>query len=346
MPRFAHPWLLLLWLPLAILAWHELFRRRRPTLVVSALTSFRAAGEHRRPWQIVLPVVLEIAGVALLIFALARPQFGVEEMLQRAEGIDIILALDLSGSMRAIDLPPEMTTAEEVRAALYDGRIRPRIDIAKEELRAFIERRPNDRIGLVVFATLPYAACPPTLDHPWLLEHLREVEPGVIGESTNIAGPLAAGISRLKNSPAKRRVLVLFSDGSNNVTARLTPRQAAKLAKTSEVAIYTVGIGSGRSVVPQPNPFTGQTRLVPLAGEFDEALLKEIAETTGGRYYQAADAAGLKQAMDEINRLEKTSFEQPRYTDYRELAPPFMVAGLALVLLGFALLHTWLLPLP
>lgn len=346
MPRFADPWALILLLPLLGLAWYELLRRRRPTLIVAALTSFRVAGGGRPPWSFLIPGFIEIGALALLIIALARPQFGIEEMLQRAEGIDIVLALDLSGSMRALDLPPELNREDEVRAAINDGRVRPRIDIAKDEIRAFIERRPNDRLGLVVFATLPYAACPPTLDHPWLLEHLHGVEPGDVGENTNLASPIAAGVARLRNSAAKRRVLVFFSDGSNNVTARLTPRQAAKLAKASEVAIYTVGIGSGRSVVIQPNPFTGQPRLVAMPGQFDEPLLREIAATTGGRYYLAADAAGLKKAMAEINRLEKTSFEQPSYLDYRELAPPVMGAGLGLLLLAFVLRRTVLLTVP
>jgi Ca-activated chloride channel family protein len=346
MPRLAYPWVLLLLLPLLGLAWHALFRRRRPTLIVSALDPFRAAGAGRLRPALWVPALVELAALALLILALARPQFGIEEMRQRAEGIDIVLALDLSGSMRAMDLPPEMTGGEEVRAAIRDGRVRPRIDVAKEEIRAFIEKRPNDRIGLVVFATQPYAACPPTLDHAWLFEHLNQVEPGVVGESTNVAGPIAAGVNRLKDSPAKRRVLVFFSDGRNNVSTRLSPRQAAKLAKTSDVVLYTVGIGSGRSVVVQENPFTGRPRLVPLYDEFDEPLLKEMAETTGGRYYVAADADGLRKAMDEINRLEKTSFEQPRYLDYRELAPPFILVGLALLLLAVTLRRTVFLTVP
>ena len=187
---------------------------------------------------------------------------------------------------------------------------------------------------------------PPTLDHPWLLEHLRQLEPGSVGESTNLAAPIAAGVNRLRGSDAKRRVLVFFSDGENNVADRLTPRQAVRLAKASDVVVYTVGIGSGRSVIAQPNPFTGRPRLVMLEDEFDEPLLREIAETTDGRYYAAADADGLRQAMDEINRLEKTTFEQPRYLDHRELAAPVILAGLAMLLVAFLLRHLLMPTLP
>jgi len=264
MPQLANPWMLLLLLPLVALAWHALFRQRRPTLIVAAISPFRAAAAGRLRAAIWLPLLAETIGVSLLILALARPRQGIEELRQRAEGIDIVLALDLSGSMRAIDLPPGMTSGEEVRAGIRDGRLRPRIDVAKDEIRAFIERRPNDRIGLVVFATQAYAACPPTLDHPWLLEHLRQLEPGSVGESTNLAAPIAAGVNRLRGSDAKRRVRVFFSDGENNVADRLTPRQAVRLAKASDVVVYTVGIGSGRSVIAQPNPFTGRPRLVML----------------------------------------------------------------------------------
>jgi Ca-activated chloride channel family protein len=346
MPQLAHPWMLLLLMPLLALAWHALFRQRRPTLVVAAAAPFQAAAAGRLRAAVWLPLLIETGGVALLILALARPQQGVAELRQRAEGIDIVLALDLSGSMRAIDLPPEMTSGEEVRAGIREGRLRPRIEVAKDEIRAFIEKRPNDRIGLVVFATQAYAACPPTLDHPWLLEHLRQLEPGSVGESTNLAAPVASGVNRLRESTAKRRVLVFFSDGENTVADRLTPRQAVKLAKASDVVVYTVGIGSRRSVIAQPNPFTGRPRLVMLEDEFDEPLLKEMAETTDGRYYAATDAAGLRQAMDEINRLEKTTFEQPRYLDHRELAAPVILAGLALLLLAFGLRRTFFLVVP
>ena len=148
--------------------------------------------------------------------------------------------------------------------------------MAKEEIIKFIEKRPNDRIGLVGFANLPYSACPPTLDHGWLIQNMNRLEPGVIGDKTGIAGPIASAVQRLKNSDSKRRVIVLFTDGSNNVDARVSPRQAAKLAKEFNIIIYTVGIGSNRAYALQRGFFG--TQFTEVQGEFDEKLLKGYRE--------------------------------------------------------------------
>ena len=345
--RFALPWFLLLYLPYAVLLVMAL-RKRLPTIRIPWARPFKEANPGGRLHAATgIPFFLHAIGVALLIFALARPQKGIELLKQKAEGIDIMLAIDLSGSMEAIDIPNngKFKIMKDVKDALQSGELKERIEIAKEEIRKFIERRPNDRIGLIAFAPLPYVACPPTLDHAWLFAHLDNLQAGIIGDATGIAGPIASAVHRLKDSKAKRKVVVLFTDGSNNVDARITPRQAAKLAKTFNVVIYTVGIGSPNAYVIRHDPFRGQV-LLQLGSQFDEKLLKDIASITGGRYYPAADSKGLEKAMREIDKMEKTSQEQPIYVDYSELGPKFVLAGLILILLAFFLENTSALRIP
>jgi Ca-activated chloride channel family protein len=283
-------------------------------------------------------------GVALLILALSRPQEGLEQVRQRAEGIDIMLAIDLSGSMEAVDVPANIRSGKDFRDGILSGKYNNRLEVAKKEIKRFIKSRPNDRIGLIGFAPLPYNACPPTLDHGWLISHLDRLKPGIIGDATGIAGPIASAVHRLKDADSKRRVLVLFTDGSNNVNAKISPRQAAKLANQFGVVIYTVGIGSSQAYVLQKTMFGEQ--FVPIPGQFDEPLLKDIAKLSEGKYYRAADSEGMAKVMDEINKMEKTTKEQPRIIDYRELAPYFITAAIVLVLLAFALENTILLRIP
>jgi len=345
--RFALPWMLLLYIPLLAVLILAL-RKKRPTLRVPWLRPFKEANPGGRLHPVLgLPFLMHAVGLALLIFALARPQKGIELLKQKAEGIDIMLAIDLSGSMDAVDIETDgkYKTMKDVQDALRSGELKKRIEIAKEEIRKFIERRPNDRIGLIAFAPLPYVACPPTLDHAWLFKHLDNLEAGIIGDATGIAGPIASAVHRLKDSNAKRKVVVLFTDGSNNVDARITPRQAAKLAKRFGVVIYTVGIGSASAYVIRHDPFRGMT-LYPLGSQFDEKLLKDIAYITNGRYYTAADSKGLEKAMREINKMEKTTREQPVYVDYSELGPKIVLAGLALILLAFILENTLAIKVP
>ena len=290
-----------------------------------------------------IPFVFYSIAFALIVFALARPQQGMETLKQRAKGIDIMLALDLSGSMKAIDISKKMTS-REVLNDLKMGKLKERVQYAKDEIKKFIKMRANDRIGLVVFAPLPYVACPPTLDHAWLFSHLDNVDAGIIGDATNIAGAVASGINLLKDAASKRKVLILFTDGRNNVNARITPLQAAKLAKTLHVTIYTVGIGSNNAYVLQ-NTMFGQ-QFVPIGGQFDKKLLQEIAKETGGRYYAAKDAKGLNEVLKQIDKLEKTSAEQPHFVDYRELASPLILWALILILIGFIAKNTVFLRLP
>ncbi|MCK4983804.1 MAG: VWA domain-containing protein, partial [Victivallaceae bacterium] len=205
-------------------------------------------------------------------------------------------------------------------------------------------KRPNDRIGLIGFAQLPYNICPPTLDHGWLIDNLKRLKPGIIGQATGIAGPIASGVQRLDKSDSKRRVLVLFTDGANTVNARISPRQAAKLGDACDVVIYTVGIGSNNALI-EDNSMFGRS-YVQAGGTFDEPLLKDIAKISDGKYYHAYDAKGLADAMADINKIEKTTVEQPKYIDYKEFAPTLAVFVLILLLLGFLLENSVFLSIP
>lgn len=341
---FAYPWVLLALPPYLALVIYAA-SRPKPSLVVSNVAPFKEVAGRIRLFRLVnLPFAIAAIAIAVLIVALARPRYGDEIIQRRAEGIDIMIAVDLSGSMNAIDVPRHITTERQLEQAYKDQSVRNRLEVAKAEIAAFIERRPNDRIGLISFGPKPYVTCPPTLDHAWLIAHLDNLEPGIIGDGTGIAAPIASATHRLKEAESKRRVLILFTDGSNNIEAKITPRQAAKLADKYNVTIYTVGIGSKRAYMLQ-NSFFGQ-RFMAYPGEFDEELLKDLSSTSKGRYYKADDAEGLEAAMKEIDKLEKTSAEEPRYIEYAEYAPKLIVMALAALILAFALEHTVCLRIP
>jgi len=334
---FAYPWLLFLYVPLLFIIWYLWSKKATPALKISSTKPFIAAKERSKKRGAHLPLLFYIAASIILVLALARPRVGSEKIIFRAKGIDIILAIDLSGSMRALDIPRNVKTEEQLRDGIKNGKIKNRLDVAKEEIKTFVKKRPNDRIGLIGFAQQPYNICPPTLDHGWLIDNLKRLKPGIIGQSTGIAGPIASGVQRLDKSDSKRRVLVLFTDGANTVNARITPRQAAKLGDACDVVIYTVGIGSNNTIIDG---------YFQSGGTFDAPLLKDIAKISGGKYYHAYDAKGLAEAMTDINKIEKTTVEQPKYIDYKEFAPTLALFVLILLLLGFLLENSIFLSIP
>jgi Ca-activated chloride channel family protein len=343
--KLEYPWLLLLFIPYAAVLYFA-WTVHAPSIRVPGLAPFRrAAGKGRRiNWRKLIPFVLLALGGASMIVALAQPREGIEEVRSKADGIDIMIAIDLSPSMNAIDAPASITDTRLLDLVRH-GTLKNRVDTAKAEIARFIEERPNDRIGLIAFASLPYVLCPPTLDHAFLLANLERLSVGQIGDGTGIASPIASAVKRLKDSDAKSRILVLFTDGSNTVNGQISPRDAGKLADTFDITIYTVGIGSRYARIPVQT-LLGGVMLQTYPDEFDEPLLRELADMTGGRYYRTADAKGMAQAMNEINKLEKTSVEQPVIVNWRELYPYFCWAGLAFLLLGFCLRQTVCLRLP
>lgn len=314
--RFADPWLLAL-LPAAVAAAWALARRRTRAdarlLLPGGASKARAA---RTGWIRVDRLLPWIRGAALvlLVAALARPQSGAREETMSTEGVDIVVALDNSGSMRAEDFAPQN-----------------RLDVAKRTVAQFVEGRPSDRIGLVIFAGLATTRCPLTLDHDMLRQFLDEVSfPPPDEDGTALGMGLATAVARLRASPAKSKVVVLVTDGRNN-RGQIGPDTAARMAQAIGAKVYTVGVGTeGESRVPIDSP-TGR-RYVLQQLDLDEPLLESIATETAGRYFRATDAAGLRQVFATIDSLEKTEIESRVRVLYTERFP------LALVPAGFLLL--------
>ena len=334
--EFEYPWLLLLLIPYAAILFFA-WRRKEPSLTVPSLLPFRLAeGEGERPRadlrKLLVFLAFAAAGV-FLIAGLARPRKGLETIRAKSDGIDIVLAVDLSGSMSAIDVPQHYSRAQ-TEDALRNEKLKTRLEASKQAIARFIESRPGDRIGLIAFADRPYVICPPTLDHAFLLANLFRMQPQMIGDGTGIAGPIASAVNRLKDMDSKSRIVVLFTDGANTVPMQITPEEAAKLADTFKVTIYTVGIGSGNAYVPSPFGYE------PYPEQFDEKLLREIASITGGKYYHAADENGMAQAMRAIDKLEKTGAEQPAMTVWKEYYPTMAWCAAGFMLLGLALRST------
>jgi Ca-activated chloride channel family protein len=324
--RFVDPawlWLLLLLPVVAVAVW---LRERRGSAV--AFPGLSRLSGSRRGWRLRLrhaPAVLAMVGLGLSAAALARPQLGSVRESVTNRGIDIVLALDVSGSMAAEDFQP-----------------RNRIAVAKEVVSDFIRRRTSDRIGLVIFAAQSLTKSPLTTDTAVLLNQLDDVRLNVLPDGTAIGSGLATALTRLRLSKAASRIVVLVTDGANNA-GEIDPATAADLAKAMEVRVYTVGVGRGGRV-PMPvqvqDPFSGQvvTRTMPVEVEIDEGLLKRIADRTGGEFFRATDAGSLQAIFDRIDRLEKSEIKLAAFRRYRELFPPFLVAAAACLALAGLLL--------
>lgn len=340
MTLFAYPWLLIMLLPVAALIIYYCFFKPQPGLLAPEIPKLFSGKKKFFSWKTApVAAVLTSAALLLLTVALARPRIGDEKFTVRNKGIDMIMVLDVSGSMQAIDVPENIKNSQELEQALKSGKLKNRLDAAKNELSRFIQGRPNDRIGLIGFAEYGYNLSPPTLDHNWLRAALEPLEPGIIGDATGIASAVASAIRRLDKSAAPRRVIVLFTDGKNNVVHRLSPLATAELAKEKNILIYTVGIGGDNAFVLQESMFGN--RYVRYPGEFDEKLLQDMASVTGGKYFHAKDEQAMNEVMQEINALEKTNFEQPRYIEYREYAPVLIAIAVVLLLLGIFCKNTF-----
>lgn len=336
---FQYPWMFLTLTVIPFMAWFFMVRRR-PSVVIPTVAPARRIARKRR---LTLPEICVLLALLLLSVALARPRRALGSEVIRAQGLDIVVAIDLSGSMQAIDRPRDMNNDRFI-SALNSGKMPNRLAVAKQEIRRFIESRPNDRIGLIGFADLAYSFVPPTLDHALLLERLDSLELGEIGEQTGIASPIGTAVARLKNSTAPRRIMLLFTDGANTARNQLTPQRAAELAKQFNVIIHTVGIGGNDAFAIVPT--VAGARLVPMEGSYDSELLHQLAKITGGTAFHAADKAGMEQVMKEINALEKTNITQPRPVHYREFAPWTALAALAVLLFGLIAEYSWKMRLP
>ena len=346
--RFFSPWFFLLLIP-ALIALIVQLRRRPPSLIVSSVRHFTGDKGSFRPrlgW-LQLPHFIEFIALCLLITALARPQKGREKFIDVSKGVDITFCLDVSGSMSFYDLE-KTGTRQEIRRQIADGELKPRIEIAKEELSNFVEKRATDRLGLIVFATKPYQVCPQTIDKNLLIERIEKIDTDMLGQynaGTGIAAPLASAVRRLKNAPAKRRIIILLTDGANNVDVDITPERAGELAKEFNITIYTIGIGS-ESAVRFGQDFFGRKILENAPGEFDKKLMENLASTTGGKYFHVENRQNFKEILDEIDKLEKVEIKRPRSVNYKELYPWFLYSGVGLFALSFLLSKTILLRIP
>ena len=354
---FHSPWALAL-LPVPfLLAWLRVRSRRSRALKYSSAALFgdvrptlRARLSGWLPW-------VRAAAMALLVVALARPREGMESQEVVSEGVDIVLALDLSGSMQALDLvgKNEIKRLSGMDAETFvkkEWPKRSRLGVAKEVVADFVSKRPTDRIGLVGFAGESQVLCPPTLDHGILLEMLQAADHETIPvNGTAVGDALMNSLRRLDRSKAPSKVIVLLTDGIHNA-GRAHPAQAAQIAKTLGVSVHAVGVGkrSGTQLVPARNPFTGSLfwEEVPVRADeqVDEATLKSVAETTGGRFFRATDRTQLADIYGEIDRMEKSEVRTRTFTKYRERYRGWLLAGALLLLLELLLGRTRLLRAP
>lgn len=326
--EFANPgyfWLLLLLVPMIL--WY-IFREKssHADLQVSSLRAFKGMKHAGRIWMRHLLFVLEVLAIALLIIALGRPQSSNSWQTYTSEGIDIVLALDISGSMLARDFTPD------------------RLEAAKEVATKFILERPQDKIGLVIFAGESFTQCPLTTDQAVLVNLMREVKSGMIEDGTAIGLGLANAVNRLKDSPAKSKVVILLTDGVNNRGA-IAPATAAELARTYGIRVYTIGVGTyGEAPYPVQTPFGVQLQNVPV--EIDEDVLQQIATLTGGKYFRATDNNKLKQIYEEIDQLEKSKIEVKHFSKKDEQYFIFGLLGMCLLIAQALLRYTLLRKIP
>ncbi|HWL51382.1 MAG TPA: VWA domain-containing protein [Chthoniobacteraceae bacterium] len=322
---FAWPWLLLGLLLIPLLSILKGYYGGSATVVFSSTQRLRSLGD-----QVVsragnfLTSLLYLA-LALLIVGVARPQKGKTMSTVEASGIDIMLVLDVSRSMLAEDFS-------------IGGERTNRLTVVKQVTEKFIESRPNDRIGITAFAGRPYLVSPLTLDHDWLLKNMERVEIGLVEDGTAIGSAIASGANRLRGEhSATSRIMIVLTDGDNNA-GRIAPATAAEAARALGIKIYTIGAGTE---APAPFPvgkdLFGRTSYRMVSFPLDVASLKQIAEIGQGVFYRATDAKSLEGIYEEIDRLEKTTFEVKKYSQYKDLFPWFVGAGGGLLLLQMVL---------
>jgi Ca-activated chloride channel family protein len=316
--RWESPWLLLF---LGLLPIVATLARRRVSRQAAVLWVRAPTAPGWRVFLLRVTAGLPWLALALAVAALARPQQGVRLSETESRGVDIILAIDISPSMSAQDFQP-----------------RNRLSVARETAREFIRHRPHDRIGLVGFAATAFTQCPLTLDHEALEELLDGLDFGLAEDGTAIGMGLATAVARLRESRTPSKVIVLLTDGRNNV-GQVDPLTGADLARALGVKVYTILVGRGGFVpVPVPDPLLGQ-RTVMMQMDVDPVTLAQIAQRTGGRFYRATDAAALAGIYHDIDRLERVPVSSIEYREHRDLGP-LVLGAAALLLAGFGLLST------
>jgi Ca-activated chloride channel family protein len=326
---FANPtYLYLLLLLIPLIGWYIWkLRKSQASLQVSSSQAFDAVGTTSyKVWLRHLPFVLRMAAIALLIIVLARPQSTDNWQNSSKEGIDIMMTVDVSTSMLAEDLKPN------------------RLEAAKDVATSFINGRPNDNIGLVVFSGESFTQCPLTTDHAVLLNLFKDIRCGMIEDGTAIGLGLANAVSRIKDSQSKSKVIILLTDGSNNM-GEIAPVTAAEIAQAFGIRVYTIGVGTkGMAPYPFQTAFGIQYQNIPV--DIDENILKQIATTTGGQYFRATDNASLKDIYSEIDLLEKTKISVQEFSKKEEEYKNWALLLFALLLIEIVLKNSILRNIP
>jgi len=321
--EFVDPWLLLLGiLPIAWYLWKFIKKKNSDTTFTLSSSEPIEQSSSIRSQMTWLPDVLRLLGLLFLVVALARPQLTLKEEEVKAEGIDIMLAIDLSSSMLAKDFEPD------------------RLEVSKEVAIDFVKKRPYDRMGLAVFAGEAFTQCPLTTDHTILTDFLETLAVGTLADGTAIGMGLATAVNRLKDSESKSKIVILLTDGVNN-TGYIDPQTASEIAEEYDVKVYTIGVGSqGNALTPVNRRSNGQYVFRMSRVQIDEALLKGISKNTGGRYFRATDRDDLENIYAEIDRLEKTEIEVNVFKRYEDEFRNFLIIGLMLLLLELILRNT------
>ncbi|MDB6028975.1 MAG: von Willebrand factor type [Verrucomicrobiales bacterium] len=317
---FAHPYFLLLLLLLPLFAWLKGKYGAESAFLYSSVQLVKPISGLSRSRAGRVLMALRWLSLALFIIAVAQPRLIRGEQNIRASGIDIVIAIDLSGSMASEDFMDE-------------GRQVNRLEIAKKVLHKFVDERANDRIGLVAFAGRAYVASPMTLDHEFLKQNLDRLQLGMIEDRTAIGSGLTSALNRLRDLKSKSKIVILMTDGQNNA-GKVPPLTAADAAHALHVKTYTIGVGT-HGTAPFPagvDPFTGQKVYQQVEVDIDEDTLQKIAEKTGGKYFRADNTQTLQKIYSEIDRLEKNEVEMKKFRQYEEIFPAVLACGLALLL--------------
>jgi Ca-activated chloride channel homolog len=322
---FAHWWFLFLLLLLPLAAWLRGRQGARPAFLYSSAALLKTVSKASRSRAGAFLHALRWLALACFVFALARPQEVKTESTVRASGVDIVIALDLSGSMESEDF--------EIKGQRVN-----RLVVAKDTISKFIQKRPNDRIGLVAFAGRAYIAAPLTLDHDFLQNNLARLNLHTIEDGTAIGAGLSAAVNRLRDVRSKSKIVILMTDGVNNA-GKVPPLTAAEAAKALDMKVYTIGVGvRGKAPFPQMTPFG--KRYVMVDVDVDEATLTAVAEKTGGKYFRADSTDTLRQIYDEIDKFEKTEAVVKKFVQREERFWWFAGPGLLLLLAEVLLANT------
>lgn len=320
---FAYPqfFLLLILIPILIF-WQIKMRKKNETpIILSSIGNLASLPTNWRiKWRGILNV-FRILSFTFLVIALARPQNSNINETVNSEGLDIVMSLDISGSMLAEDFKPN------------------RIEAAKKVAKEFIEDRPTDRIGLVIFSGESFTQCPLTTDQNVLKEQLKNIRSGLLEDGTAIGMGLATAVERLRNSKAKTKIIILLTDGVNN-SGLIDPNTALEIAKAYKIRVYTIGVGTqGTAPYPMKDQF-GNTHMQQMPVQIDEPLMKQISKETGGKYFRATDNNSLSNVYKEIDRLEKTKIEINSFKRYAELFLPYALLGILFLFLEIVLRNT------